>query len=149
MATTTRLDDFGKLILRFAVAGILLIHGVTKLRGGIGFVEQMVNQAGLPHLVAYGVYAGEVIAPLLVIAGMLTRPAALARLGAVASLTRERCDGSGYHRGLTAPAIPLTARVLAAACAFRARTEPRPQPPALTAKQAPTQVRADARAIPS
>ena len=77
MATTTSLDDFGKLVLRFAVAGVLLIHGVTKLRGGIGSVEQMINQAGLPHMVAYAVYVGEVIAPLLVIAGMLTRPAAL------------------------------------------------------------------------
>jgi HD-GYP domain-containing protein (c-di-GMP phosphodiesterase class II) len=77
---------------------------------------------------------------------MLARPAALARLGAVASLTRERCDGSGYHRGLTAPAIPKTARVLAAACAFRAMTEPRPYRPAMTAKQAATELRADVRA---
>src|SRR5262245_37988077 len=73
----TRLDDLGKLILRFAIAGILLIHGATKVQNGIGFVEQMVNQAGLPAIVAYGVYVGEVLAPLLVIAGMLTRPAAL------------------------------------------------------------------------
>ncbi|MGH9180087.1 MAG: HD-GYP domain-containing protein, partial [Acidimicrobiales bacterium] len=29
---------------------------------------------------------------------MLSRPGGLARLGAVASLTHERCDGSGYHR---------------------------------------------------
>jgi hypothetical protein len=46
---------------------------------------------------------------------------------------RAGCDGSGYHRCLTAPAIPKTARVLAAACAFRAMTEPRPHRPAMTA----------------
>jgi HD-GYP domain-containing protein (c-di-GMP phosphodiesterase class II) len=77
---------------------------------------------------------------------MLARPATLARLGAVASLTRERCDGSGYHRGLTGPAIPKTARVLAAACAFRAMTEPRPHRPAMTAKQAAAVLAADVRA---
>ena len=77
---------------------------------------------------------------------MLARPAALARIGAIASLTHERCDGSGYHRGLTGPAIPTTARILAAACAFRAMTEPRPHRPALTAKQAAAELRAEVRA---
>ena len=32
---------------------------------------------------------------------MLARPPILARLGAIASLAQERCDGSGYHRGLS------------------------------------------------
>lgn len=72
-----QLEDFGKLILRFAIGGMLLVHGVSKLQSGIGFVEQMVAQAGLPHIVAYGVYVGEIVAPLLLIAGFLTRPAAL------------------------------------------------------------------------
>jgi putative oxidoreductase len=72
-----QIDDLGKLILRFAIGGILLVHGVSKLQNGIGFVEQMVSQAGLPHFMAYGVYAGEVVAPLLLIAGVFTRPAAL------------------------------------------------------------------------
>lgn len=72
-----QLEDFGKLLLRFAIGGMLLVHGVTKLQTGIGFVEQMVAQAGLPHIVAYGVYVGEIVAPLLLIAGVFTRPAAL------------------------------------------------------------------------
>ena len=76
---------------------------------------------------------------------MLARPEALARIGAVASLTHERCDGSGYHRGLTAPAIPATARLLAAACAYNAMTEPRAHRPPLTAKQAAGELRADVR----
>ena len=73
----TRLDDLGKLILRLGIASLLLFHGVFKLQSGIGFVEQMVNQAGLPQQLAYGVYFGEIVAPLLVIVGLLTRPAAL------------------------------------------------------------------------
>ena len=76
---------------------------------------------------------------------MLARPPMLARLGAIASLTHERSDGSGYHRRLTAPAIPATGRILAAACAFCAMTEPRSYRPALSAKQATVELRADAR----
>ena len=76
---------------------------------------------------------------------MLARPPMLARLGAIASLTHERSDGSGYHRRLTAPAIPATGRILAAACAFRAMTEPRSYRPPLSAKQATAELRADVR----
>jgi HD-GYP domain-containing protein (c-di-GMP phosphodiesterase class II) len=77
---------------------------------------------------------------------MLARPQALQRIGAVASLTHERCDGSGYHRGIAGPAIPATARILAAACAYCAMTEPRPYRSALTAKQAVGELRAEVRA---
>jgi len=77
---------------------------------------------------------------------MLARPPALARLGAIAALTHERCDGSGYHRGLAGPAIPATGRLLATACAYRAMTEPRSHRPAMTAKQATAELRADVRA---
>lgn len=77
---------------------------------------------------------------------MLARPAALARIGAIASLAHERCDGSGYHRGLTAQAIPVTARLLGAACAYAAMTEPRAHRPPLTAKQAVGELRAEVRA---
>jgi HD-GYP domain-containing protein (c-di-GMP phosphodiesterase class II)/DNA-binding CsgD family transcriptional regulator len=79
-------------------------------------------------------------------ARMLASPAALARIGAVASLTHERCDGSGYPRGLTAHAIPATARLLAAACAYHSMIEPRAHRPALTAKHAGGELRAEVRA---
>jgi HD-GYP domain-containing protein (c-di-GMP phosphodiesterase class II) len=78
-------------------------------------------------------------------ARMLSRPPALARIGAVASLAQERSDGSGYHRGLSGPAIPVTGRLLAAACAYRAMTEPRPHRAALTAKHAAAELRAEVR----
>ena len=77
---------------------------------------------------------------------MLARPPLLARLGAIASLTHERCDGSGYHRGLAGPAIPATGRLLAAACAYRAMTEPRSHRPAMSSKQATAELRGDVRA---
>jgi HD-GYP domain-containing protein (c-di-GMP phosphodiesterase class II) len=69
----------------------------------------------------------------------LSRPAALARIGAIASLANERLDGSGYHRSLSGAGIPVAARILAAADSFHAMTEPRPYRPALSAKQASDQ----------
>ena len=77
---------------------------------------------------------------------MLARPTGLARIAAVASCAQERCDGSGYHRGLTTTAIPVAGRLLAAACAFCAMTEPRAHRPALAAKEAAAELRGDVRA---
>jgi HD-GYP domain-containing protein (c-di-GMP phosphodiesterase class II) len=76
----------------------------------------------------------------------LARPPALARIGAVASMANERLDGSGYHRGLSGAAIPASGRILAAACAFQAMTEPRAYRTARTAKEAAAELRADVRA---
>ncbi|KAA5542572.1 DoxX family protein [Roseiconus nitratireducens] len=70
-------DDAGKLILRVTLAGLMLFHGYSKVTGGIGGIESMLDQAGLPSVFAWGVYVGEVIAPLFMIAGVLTRISAL------------------------------------------------------------------------
>ena len=51
-------------------------------------------------------------------------------LARLAGMHHERLDGSGYHREATAPAIPMPARILAAADAFQAMTQPRPHRPA-------------------
>lgn len=77
---------------------------------------------------------------------MLARSEPLARIGAVASMTHERGDGSGYHRGVRAHAIPVTARLLAAACAFQAMTEPRPYRLPLTPRAVVAEMHADVRA---
>jgi len=75
----------------------------------------------------------------------LARPAALARIGAVASLASERLDGSGYHRGLSGPTIPVSGRILAAADVCHAMSEPRPHRPALSSKQAIGELRTEVR----
>jgi HD-GYP domain-containing protein (c-di-GMP phosphodiesterase class II) len=77
---------------------------------------------------------------------ILARPQALAPLGALAALHHERLDGSGYHRGLTAGALPFTARVLAAADVYQALTEPRPHRPARAAGEAADELRCEVRA---
>lgn len=70
-------DDAGKLVLRVILAILLLFHGVSKLIGGVGFVIGMLTKAGMPGMFAYLVYIGEVIAPLMMLFGILTRAAAL------------------------------------------------------------------------
>ena len=70
-------DDFGKLFLRLAVGGLMLFHGLHKLFGGVGFISGMLVEKGLPGFIAYGVLIGEVVAPVLIVLGILTRPAAL------------------------------------------------------------------------
>lgn len=56
---------------------------------------------------------------------ILTVSPALRASGEVAGLHHERVDGSGYHRGLPAAALPLGARVLAAAEVYQSMTEDR------------------------
>lgn len=67
----------GFFILRWAVAGLMLLHGVSKLSHGLGPVEGMLAGAGLPAFMAYGVLIGEVVAPLFVLANIMVVPAAL------------------------------------------------------------------------
>lgn len=70
--------DLGKLILRIFIGGLMLFHGVHKLFHGIDFIKQMLGGVGLPAFIAYGVYLGEIVAPILIIVGYKTRISALA-----------------------------------------------------------------------
>jgi HD-GYP domain-containing protein (c-di-GMP phosphodiesterase class II) len=74
---------------------------------------------------------------------VLARPQALAKLGAIAGLAHERMDGSGHHRGVSAPAISLPGRILAAACALHELVEPRPGRPDRTLREAAGLIRAE------
>jgi HD-GYP domain-containing protein (c-di-GMP phosphodiesterase class II) len=67
---------------------------------------------------------------------ILGRTALLGREAALAAMHHERCDGSGYHRGCTAQSLPAEARVVAAADAFAAMTEPRPYRAAMSTADA-------------
>ncbi|BEP37302.1 DoxX family protein [Variovorax sp. V59] len=69
-------DDAGKLLLRLAIGVLVLLHGIFKISAGVGFVSAMLAKAGLPGGLAYLVYVGEIVAPLLMIAGFWTRAAA-------------------------------------------------------------------------
>ncbi|MEM8769296.1 MAG: DoxX family protein [Pseudomonadota bacterium] len=68
-------DDLGKLLLRLTVGGLMLFHGISKLGdgGSLRWIGGQLDAVGLPSLLAYGVFIGEIVAPLMVIAGVYTR----------------------------------------------------------------------------
>jgi HD-GYP domain-containing protein (c-di-GMP phosphodiesterase class II) len=68
-------------------------------------------------------------------------------LGRIAGLHHERLNGSGYHHGLSAPAIPTPARILACADAFQTATQARPHRAAQTPEQAAERVVAEDAAM--
>lgn len=73
--TTTGTEDVAKLLLRVVLGFLILLHGISKIKGGPGFILDVVEKAGLPGPFGYLVYVGEVIAPLLLIVGLWTRAA--------------------------------------------------------------------------
>jgi HD-GYP domain-containing protein (c-di-GMP phosphodiesterase class II) len=77
---------------------------------------------------------------------VLARSPFLSSLAATASRHHERFDGTGYHRGLAAANLSMPARLVAAADAYHAMTEPRPHRPALEARHAADVMAAQARA---
>ena len=66
-------ENIGKIILRFMLGGLMLFHGIDKALHGIGFIKGLVSGQGLPEVLAYGVYAGEILAPLFLILGWKSR----------------------------------------------------------------------------
>ena len=68
-------DDIGKLILRLTLGVLMLLHGMAKVMNpeSVSGIGKNLASKGLPELVAYGVYAGEVLAPLMMIVGFFTR----------------------------------------------------------------------------
>lgn len=71
------LEDVGKLILRLSLGVLVLLHGLAKVSGGIASIAGMVSSAGLPESLAYGVYLGEVVGPILLILGFYARVGAV------------------------------------------------------------------------
>ncbi len=66
-------EHVGKLLLRLMVGGMMLFHGIDKAVNGIAFIKGLVSKQGLPEVLAYGVYVGEILAPLFLIIGWRSR----------------------------------------------------------------------------
>ncbi|SCX95119.1 putative oxidoreductase [Nitrosospira sp. Nl5] len=68
-------DALGKLILRLTVGFLILFHGIFKILnpGSLDFIKVQLANINLPTALAYGVYVGEVIAPLMIILGIFSR----------------------------------------------------------------------------
>jgi len=70
-------NDLGLLILRITLGILMLLHGISKLSGGLEFIQSMLMEKGIPGFIGYGVLIGEVLAPLAIIVGYRTRIASI------------------------------------------------------------------------
>jgi HD-GYP domain-containing protein (c-di-GMP phosphodiesterase class II) len=77
---------------------------------------------------------------------VLSRSPFLSELAPVAGAHHERLDRSGYHRGSAGAELTLPTRVLAAADAYQAMTEPRPYRGPLPAERAAEELAREAGA---
>jgi putative oxidoreductase len=73
--------DLAALLLRLTLGGLLLFHGWHKIHAGIGFILSMLSEHGVPAFIGYGIYLGEVVAPILIILGIFCRLSAITVIG--------------------------------------------------------------------
>jgi putative oxidoreductase len=107
MRSPFRNDALGKLILRVTVGVLILFHGVHKILhpASLDFISKQLASINLPTVLAYGVYVGEVIAPLMVILGFFSRLGGLLIFGnmifALALAHRDQLFTLTYTGGWT------------------------------------------------
>jgi putative oxidoreductase len=68
-------EEVGKLILRLTVGILMLFHGTAKILNpsALDAMGSQLASNGWPAYVAYGVYFGEILAPLMIIVGVFSR----------------------------------------------------------------------------
>ncbi len=61
--------------LSFGLGALLLFHGIDKVMHGVDYIEKILVALKVPysHYLQYGVYIGEVVAPILLIFGKYIR----------------------------------------------------------------------------
>jgi HD-GYP domain-containing protein (c-di-GMP phosphodiesterase class II)/DNA-binding CsgD family transcriptional regulator len=101
-------------------AGLVADVGRVAVSSSVWEKERPLNDAEREHVRLHPYFT----------ARALVRVPALADLAELACAHHERCDGSGYHRGLTGSAFSPAAALLAAADAWVSAGEPRPHRPA-------------------
>lgn len=70
--------DLALLILRLTLGILVLLHGISKLPPPPAFIVGALAKMELPSVIAYAVYIGEIVGPILIIIGVWTRLGALA-----------------------------------------------------------------------
>ena len=66
----------GLLILRVSIGILIMLHGIAKVKKGVSGLERTFENMDLPGALAYLVYVGEIIAPIMLILGWRTKIAA-------------------------------------------------------------------------
>lgn len=70
------LDDIGKLTLRLGFGFMFLLHGLHKMINhpeSTAWIPGALAANGLPEILFWGVYLGEILAPVLIILGLFSR----------------------------------------------------------------------------
>ncbi len=116
-------------------AGLLHDLGRSGISAGIWMKSSPLTSRDWDKIRLYPYYTSRVLA----------RPGPLGRLASLAGSLQERLDGSGYHRALSADAIPPGPRILAAADVYQSLREDRPYRPARDAEDAANVMRREAR----
>lgn len=111
--------DLAKLLLRVTLGVLILLHGIAKLNGGLSGITGMVEAQGLPGFLGYAVLIGEVVAPLMVIAGFHARiGAVLIALNMVVAIVLVHMGELGSFNAQGGWALELQGMFLATAVAI-------------------------------
>ena len=74
---TQQNTNIGLLLLRYSIAILILLHGIANMISNYAVIKSVLDGVGTPNLLAYGVFIGEIVAPLFIIIGFRTRLASL------------------------------------------------------------------------
>ena len=68
-------DDLAKLILRVALGAMIFMHGIAKIAHpeALGYIKGLLLSHGVPEQIVYGVYVGEIVAPVMIVLGYFSR----------------------------------------------------------------------------
>lgn len=79
MNTSTKFQSSqtGLLLHRISIGILILFHGMANLTSNYSFIKSLLNGMGIPEFVAYSVFIGEIIAPILIIIGWRAKMASL------------------------------------------------------------------------
>lgn len=89
--------NLAALLLRLTLGGLLLFHGWHKIHAGIGFILGMLSEHGVPSFIGYGIYLGEVVAPVLIIFGIFCRLSAITVIGTMIVAWLLADIGNTFH----------------------------------------------------
>ena len=114
-------EDAAKLILRLTIGILVLFHGIFKVTnpGAVDWIGGLFTSIHLPGFLAYLVYIGEIVAPIMLIMGYRTKlAAALIVITIVVAILLAHL-GEVFTLGATgAPAIELQLMYLFGAVAI-------------------------------
>jgi putative oxidoreductase len=70
-------NNIGLLLIRCTIGILILFHGIANLNSNYAFIKGLLDGQNIPTFLAYAVFIGEIIAPLLIIIGYKTRLSSL------------------------------------------------------------------------